>query len=144
MQETPVWFLGWEDRLRRDRLPTPVFLGFPGGSDNKNPLAMQETWVGKIPWRRELPTHSNILAWRIPRTEEYGRLQSRPLQRVRHDWVTFTFTHIIMSSSFPCILIYPFRYSQQHSCKRGCCHPFWAFPRKKNATAWSTAMSCHK
>ena len=45
---------------RRDRLPTPVFLGFPCGSV-KNPPAMQETWVwslvGKIPWRREsLPT----------------------------------------------------------------------------------------
>ena len=37
MQETPVQFLGWEDPWvrRRDRLPTPVFLGFPGGSSGK-------------------------------------------------------------------------------------------------------------
>ena len=35
MQETPVWFLGQEDPLEKDRLPTPVFLGFPGGSVNK-------------------------------------------------------------------------------------------------------------
>ena len=35
MQETLVWFLGWEDPWRRDRLPIPVFLGFPGGSDSK-------------------------------------------------------------------------------------------------------------
>ena len=35
MQETPVWFLGQEDPWRRDRLPTPVFLGFPGGSAGK-------------------------------------------------------------------------------------------------------------
>ena len=35
MQETPVPFLGWEDPWRRDRLLTPVFLGFPGGSDSK-------------------------------------------------------------------------------------------------------------
>ena len=35
MQETLVQFLGWEDQLRRDRLPTPVFLGFPCGSAGK-------------------------------------------------------------------------------------------------------------
>ena len=35
MQETPVQFLDQEDPLRRDRLPTPVFTGFPGGSDGK-------------------------------------------------------------------------------------------------------------
>ena len=53
MQETPVQFLGREDPLERDRLPTPVFLGFPGGSAGKDPPSVQETWVGKIPWRRE-------------------------------------------------------------------------------------------
>ena len=35
MQETPVRFLGHEDSLERDRLPTPVFLGFPSGSAGK-------------------------------------------------------------------------------------------------------------
>ena len=35
MQETLVQFLGQKDPQRRDRLPTPVFLGFPGGSDGK-------------------------------------------------------------------------------------------------------------
>ena len=36
MQETPVQFLGWKDPLEKGyRLPTPVFLGFPGGSDGK-------------------------------------------------------------------------------------------------------------
>ena len=35
-----------------------------------------------------MATHSNILAWRTPWTEEPGRLQSMGLQRVRHDWVT--------------------------------------------------------
>ena len=35
MQETPVQFLGQEDPQRRDRLPTPVFLGFPCGSAGK-------------------------------------------------------------------------------------------------------------
>ena len=35
VQETPVWFLGWEDPRRRDRPPTIVYLGFPGGSVGK-------------------------------------------------------------------------------------------------------------
>ena len=35
MQETPVRFLGQEDLLEKGRLPTPVFLGFPGGSAGK-------------------------------------------------------------------------------------------------------------
>ena len=35
MQETPVQFLGWQDPWRRDRLPPPVCLGFPGGSASK-------------------------------------------------------------------------------------------------------------
>ena len=42
-------------------------------------------WVGKIPWRSALATHSSILAWRIPWTEEPGRLQSMGLQGVRHN-----------------------------------------------------------
>ena len=46
----------------------------------KNLPAMQETWVQFLGWEdpleKEMATHSSILAWRIPRTEEPGRLQS--------------------------------------------------------------------
>ena len=46
----------------------------------KNPSAMQETWVRFLGWEDSLEkrtaTHSSILAWRIPWTEEPGRLQS--------------------------------------------------------------------
>ena len=45
VQETPVWFLGWEDPWRRDRLPTPVFLGSLVTQLVKNLLAVRETWV---------------------------------------------------------------------------------------------------
>ena len=38
--------------------------------------------------QKEMATHSSILAWRIPWTEELGRLQSTGSQRVGHDWVT--------------------------------------------------------
>ena len=54
----------------------------------KNPSAMQETWVQSLGWEDPLEegmaTHSSILAWRIPWTEEPGRLQSMGSQRVRH------------------------------------------------------------
>ena len=43
------------------------------------------SWVWKIPWRREWATHSSIHAWRIPWTEEPGRLQSMGSQRVGCD-----------------------------------------------------------
>ena len=49
MQETLVHFLGHEDLWRRDRLPTPVFLGFPGGSDGKESTCNAED-LGSIPW----------------------------------------------------------------------------------------------
>ena len=52
----------------------------------KNPPAMLETWVRSLGWEdsleEEMATHSRILAWRIPWTEEPGRLQSMGLQRV--------------------------------------------------------------
>ena len=52
----------------------------------KNLPAMWETWVRSLGWEdpleKEMATHSNILAWRIPRTEAPGRLQSMGLQTV--------------------------------------------------------------
>jgi len=55
----------------------------------KNPPAVQETWVRFLDWEdpleKEMATHSSILAWRIPWTEEPGGLQSTGSQRVRHD-----------------------------------------------------------
>ena len=69
-----------------------MYVGFPGGSVGKNPPAvqeMQETWVQSLgredPLEKKMVTHSSILAWRIPRTEKPGRLQSTGLQRVEHD-----------------------------------------------------------
>ena len=55
----------------------------------KNLPAMQETWVQSLAWEdpleKETTTHSNTLAWKIPRTKEHCRLQSMGLQRVRHE-----------------------------------------------------------
>ena len=55
----------------------------------KNSPARQETWVGCLcgedPLEEGMATHSSVLAWRIPGTEESGGLQSMGSQRVRHD-----------------------------------------------------------
>ena len=64
-------------------------VGFPGGSDGKASVYNVETQVRSLgredPLEKEMATHSSILAWKIPRTEEPGRLQSMGSQRVGHD-----------------------------------------------------------
>ena len=58
---------------------------------------MGETWVQSPGWEdpleKGMATHSSILAWRIPWTEEPGGLQSMGLQRGGHDWVIDTYIH---------------------------------------------------
>ena len=55
----------------------------------KNPPAMRETWVRSLGWKgpleEDMATHSSILAWEIPWTEEPQGLQSIGSQRVGHD-----------------------------------------------------------
>ena len=55
----------------------------------KNLPTMQEPWVRFLgqedPLAKGMATHSSILAWRIPRIEEAGGLQSMGLQRIGHD-----------------------------------------------------------
>ena len=63
--------------------------GLLGGSVVKNPPATQETQVPSLGWEdpleEEMATHSRILAWEIPWTEEPGGLQSMGSQRVGHN-----------------------------------------------------------
>ena len=55
----------------------------------KNLPAIQQTWVQSLgqeyPLEKGMATHSSILAWRIPWTEEFGGLQSTGAQKVGHD-----------------------------------------------------------
>ena len=92
----------------------------------KNPPECRRPWFWSLGWEDPLEkgtaTHSSIPAWRIPWTEEPGRLKSMGLERVGHNWLTFTFTkesdrhrfecqltHIIVKiSSFPKSSISPF------------------------------------
>ena len=84
----------------------------------KNLPAGQETRVQSLdredPLEKRLVTHSSLLAWRIPWTEESHRVQSMGLQRVRPDWPTmYTYTPSIVQgtnrikSPFPILLFLP-------------------------------------
>ena len=71
---------------------------------------MQESWVQPLSWKdpleKGMATHSRILAWRMPCTEEPGGLKSMDSERVGHSWVTSTqfssvqFSRSVMSDSF--------------------------------------------
>ena len=114
MRNTWVPSLGWEDPLEEDTAtPTPVFLPRespwtedPGGLQSVEAQRVRHDWVTKHstaqpkqetqerrvpslgwedPLEEGMATHSSVPAWRIPWIEEAYRLQSRGLQRVRHD-----------------------------------------------------------
>ena len=79
-----------------------------GGSVVKNLPVMQETWVqflGQEDLQKEgIGTHSSVLAWRIPLTEEPGSLQSIGLQRVGHNWSDWAHLQAYLLKSY----IFPF------------------------------------
>ena len=69
--------------------------GFPGAPTVENPPAMPETQAQsrsqEDPLEKGMATHSSILTWRIPWTEEPGGLQSTGSQRAAHNRATHTF-----------------------------------------------------
>ena len=72
-----------------DTINSRNYLGFPGGSDSKE-SASDAGDLGLIPGqedllKKEMATHSSVLAWRIPGTREPGGLPSMGSHRVRHD-----------------------------------------------------------
>ena len=88
MQNRSLFLVSWYCYINQS-------LNFTGGTVVKNLPAMQEIQETQVrslgredPQDKEMTTHSSILAWKIPRTEEAGRLQSVELLRVRHNWVT--------------------------------------------------------
>ena len=68
----------------------------------KNLLVMQETWVWSLGWEdpleKGMATHSSFLAWEFYGQRNLGGLQPMGSQRVRHDWVTDTFTLLFHKS----------------------------------------------
>ena len=74
---------------RRENMDVLGRASFPGGSDGKDSACnagdLDSISGSGRPLEKEMGTHSSILAWRIPRTEVPGGLQSIGSQRVRHD-----------------------------------------------------------
>ena len=69
-----------------------IHLSFPGGSVAKNQLAKQKTQVQSLsredPLEEEMVSHSSVLAWAIPWTEESEGLQPMGSQKSRHNFAT--------------------------------------------------------
>ena len=105
---------------------------------------MQETgfhsWVRKIPWSRQWQTHSSILAWRIPWTEEPGGLQSMGLSQTQlNNWThthTHTHTHTLPNSMLLALMAFspsvPAKVvpagGERSSLRRVGTVGFWCFP----------------
>ena len=94
----PQWSLRRWANLYGGKLLT--FQGFPGGANGKESTCQcrrpeLQVWsLGqKDPLEEGTATHSSILAWRIPGTEEPGGLQSTGSPRVRHDWSDLAYNH---------------------------------------------------
>ena len=98
VRDREAWCAGVQgsQRLRHswvtERQQQCVYMGFPSGSAVKNLHAEQESQETSVPslgWEDlledEVATHSSILAWEIPWTEEPGRRQSIRLQRAGHN-----------------------------------------------------------
>ena len=88
------WFFNYKNGyLKAHRNIVYIIEGFPSGASGKEPTCQcrkyNETQVQSLGWEdpleESMATHFSILAWRIPRTEEPGVLQSIELHRVRHD-----------------------------------------------------------
>ena len=64
---------------------------------------MRETWVRSLGWEdlpeKEMAIHSSTIAWKIPWTEEPGRLQSMGSQRVGHDWAISLHFNLLLGTS---------------------------------------------
>ena len=85
----------------------------------KHLSTMQETWVRSLGWEdsleKEMATHSSTIAWKIPWTEEPGRLQSMGSQRVGHNWVTSLSLFTLLSKQVTMLRVYSYfhnRYSK--------------------------------
>ena len=92
--------------VEKNKLQSPTWTVFPGGSVVKNLPAVQETqetWVWSVGWEdpleKEMATHSSILAWEIPWTQEPGRPQSMESQK---SWTQLQFSSVTQSCPILC------------------------------------------
>ena len=93
-----IFFATWINYLL-SYMSSSHYKGFPGGVTGKESTCQCrrckrhgfDSWIRNIPWHRKWQPKS-ILAWKIPWSEEPGRLQTMGLQKFGHDWA-HTYTH---------------------------------------------------
>ena len=98
-----IWWAFHPPPILSPYRPSSLTKGFPGGSNDEE-SACNAGDLGLIPGSgrslaKGMATHSSVLAWRIPWTEEPRGVQSMGSQRLRHKWATFTFLKATSSSS---------------------------------------------
>ena len=80
-----------QEQFKKNKISGCLWIGRVAQMVKRLPT-MWETWVWPLgredPLEKEMTTHSSTLVWKIPWTDEPGRLQSTGLQRVGHDWTT--------------------------------------------------------
>ena len=110
MQEALVQFLGWEDSLEKDRLPTPVFLGFPGGSAGKE-SACNVGDLGSIPGLGRSPGEGKGYPLPYSGLENsmgcvvHGVTKSRTrLSDFHFDFILPTMIHLVKAMVFPRVM----------------------------------------
>ena len=112
----------WDDLWRSDKPPTPVVLGFPGGSDGKESACSTKTWVLSLGWEdpleKDMATHSSILACRIPmdrgawQATVYGVTKSQTwLSTAQHvrGWAIRGFSNVLFALENPQVTPWAFR-----------------------------------
>ena len=86
-----LMLLNAQNKMQRITMKNQLYI-FPGGSDGKVSAYNVGDLGSILGWEdlleKAMATHSSILAWKIPWTEEPGGLQSMGSQRVRYDWAT--------------------------------------------------------
>ena len=96
--------LEWVAIISPGDLPNPGIENSLVAQTVKHLPTTWETWVRSLGWEdlleKEMATHSSILAWKIPWTEEPGRPQSMGSQRVGRDWATFTLLYSCIAGGF--------------------------------------------
>ena len=94
LAKRPEW---WGKNEWGEKNIKPIMMSFPGGTRGKEPGCQCrkykrrgfDSWLGRSP-EKGMAIHYNLLAWRIPWTEEPGGLHSMGSQRVRHNWSDLT------------------------------------------------------
>ena len=116
--------------------------GFPSYSVVKNPPAMQETWIWLLgredPLEESTATHSSILAWRIPWTEDPGGLQSMGSRIGGHNWGDWAHKHWELS---PRREVQPSRSWPRHGSRLS---PWWTRNKSGGWTQWSDGYQVHR